>query len=89
MILAYDALLVYLFKNTFDLLSLSSTVVEYLQTFLPTKTERKKVFFSTYSRARTTLLLWTVVFEEKLQPCSELRDFQSPFCHILQTLNKI
>ena len=45
MILAYDALLVYLFKNTFDLLSLSSTVVEYLQTFLPTKTERKKVFF--------------------------------------------
>ena len=45
MILAYDALLVYLFKNTFDLLSLSSTVVEYLQTFLPTKTERKKKFF--------------------------------------------
>ena len=77
MILAYDALLVYLFKNTFDLLSLSSTVVEYLQTFLPTKTEGKKVFFSTYSRARTTLLLRTVVFEEKLLPCLKSRYFRN------------
>ena len=39
-------------------------------------------------KSRTTQLLWTVVFEEKLQPCLKLRNFQNLFCHILETLNK-
>ena len=39
-------------------------------------------------KSRTTQLLWTVVFEEKLQPCLKLRNFQNIFCHILETLNK-
>ena len=33
-------------------------------------------------------MLWTLVLEEKLQPCLKLRYFRNTFCHILQPSNK-
>ena len=35
-----------------------------------------------------SILLWTVVFKEKFEPCLKLQNFQNPFCHIFETLKK-
>ena len=52
---------------------------------------RVKAFSQTkyfmFNNSRTTLLLWTVWLEEKLQRCLKLRNFQNPFCHKLEILN--
>ena len=52
---------------------------------------KNKFFIIIYSGVISQGLLkcsQTVQTEQKLQSCLKLRNFQNPFCHILETLNK-